>query len=148
MASVQREAGLGEEVFLGGGEWLEGLKRPVALIQRPRLAASPRDPGPGWESSSRSGGFSIAANHRRIKMFTGRGGINCQRMILMLLFLPRPRSLCLGHQSVMEPFFYGVGGECVRFCISVLFILFFNFFLMQRKQIFSDEDKETVREVK
>lgn len=54
-----------------------GSKAVSGLNPEPRLAASPRDPGPGWESSSRSGGFSIAANHRRIKMFTGRGGINC-----------------------------------------------------------------------
>lgn len=33
-------------------------------------------------------GFRITANHCGIKMFTGRGGISSELMILMLLFLP------------------------------------------------------------
>lgn len=88
-----------------------GSKAVSGLNPGARPAASPQDGEPrlGWESSSWSGrterkagclGFWITANHYGIKMFTGRGGISSERMILMLLFLLH--ELSLGSLSLME----------------------------------------------
>lgn len=86
----------------------QGSKAASGLNPGTRLAASPRDrelrPGLGerlmvWEEDGCLG-FRITANHHGIKMFTGRGGISSERMILMLLFLPR--ELALDFLSVME----------------------------------------------
>lgn len=52
------------------------------------------EPWPG--RTEREGGclgFRITANHHGIKMFTGRGGISSELMILMLLFLPCEHNL-------------------------------------------------------
>lgn len=109
---------------------IQGLARPTCP------AASPRDAEPrlGWESSSCSGrtereggclGFRITANHHGIKMFTGRGGISSERMILMLLFLPL--ELSLDSLSIME---WGDRDTLVMKCVRCIFVLMYSTFIL------------------
>lgn len=109
-----------------------GSKAASGLNPGTRPAISPWEcePRMGWESSSWSGrterkswclGFRITANHHGIKMFTGRGGISFEQMILMLLFLP--------HEFSFEPHGMRRRGHVMK-CVCHIFVLTSRFMVI------------------